>query len=60
MEQVSMAVLDIDEVESQFAGQARGGGEVGNEAVDLGVGENGAVVVDAEARVKNRMAKGDR
>ena len=59
MQQVAVAVLDVDEVE---AGALRAGGgarEVGDQRVELGVAQHRRVAGDADARVEDRMAERD-
>src|SRR5579872_6529350 len=49
-------MFDVDEIEAEVGGDACGAVEVFDYAVDFGVGEDGIVGVELEARVEDRVA----
>ena len=56
MAEIAVAMLDVDEIEAEVGGDAGGAVEVFDDAFDFGVGEDGIVGVELEARVENRVA----
>src|SRR5262245_42519064 len=55
--EIAVTVLEIDELESLFLRQMGGASKAGNDGIDLGVGEDGAVIDDSRPHVEQRMAE---
>ena len=59
MQEVAMAVLDVDEVEAQLPGVDGARDEALDEIFDLGVFEDRRIVCNANAGIQQRVTKGD-
>lgn len=59
VEQVAVAVFDVDEVRAGVAGDAGGPDEVGGQGFEFGVAEHLVVAGDPEPFVEEGMAEGD-
>src|SRR5215831_4525159 len=53
--QVSMTMLDVDEIETKVAGQQRGGLKVSNDGADLPVRQHWMVLIDRNPVVQERV-----
>ena len=56
MSEISMTVLDVDEVKAGFLREDRRPNEILDQLFNLVIGENGGIVIHAEFRIENRMA----
>ena len=59
MQQISVAVFDVDERKADRGRALRGIDEGLDESVDLAIGEDGGIVRDSDSRVEHGMPEGD-